>query len=131
MRMLWSVALAVSAASVVLGQRPARIGPDGKPLLNRPVLEECQKSKLNSNLKKLTAAKVSLPNAQEFLTCNGADTITSCRGGNHGTSSKTGTGSTDATFAGIDAWTWSALTLLENTGSLQLSLAKVSNLFQF
>ena len=45
MRMLWSVALAVSAASVVLGQRPARIGPDGKPLLNRPVMEECQKSK--------------------------------------------------------------------------------------
>ena len=45
MRMLWSVALAVSAASLVLGQRPARIGPDGKPLLNRPVLEECQKRK--------------------------------------------------------------------------------------
>jgi len=43
MRMLWSVALAVSAATVVLGQRPARIGPDGKPLLNRPVMEECQK----------------------------------------------------------------------------------------
>ena len=42
--MLWSVALAVSAATVVLGQRPARIGPDGKPLLNRPVMEECQKS---------------------------------------------------------------------------------------
>jgi len=42
MRMLVSVALALSV-SVVLGQRPARIGPDGKPLLNRPVLEECQK----------------------------------------------------------------------------------------
>ena len=44
MRLLLSAALAVSAASVVLGQRPARIGPDGKPLLNRPVMEECQKS---------------------------------------------------------------------------------------
>merc|ERR1712223_1393289 len=43
MRMLVSVALALSAVSVVLGQRPARIGPDGKPLLNRPVVEECQK----------------------------------------------------------------------------------------
>ena len=43
MRMLVSVALAVSAVTVVLGQRPARIGPDGKPLLNRPVVEECQK----------------------------------------------------------------------------------------
>jgi len=43
MRLLLSAALAVSAASVVLGQRPARIGPDGKPLLNRPVMEECQK----------------------------------------------------------------------------------------
>merc|ERR1739847_51479 len=42
MRMLVSVALALSV-SVVLGQRPARIGPDGKPLLNRPVVEECQK----------------------------------------------------------------------------------------
>ena len=43
MRMLVSVAFALSAVSVVLGQRPARIGPDGKPLLNRPVVEECQK----------------------------------------------------------------------------------------
>merc|ERR1712076_350065 len=43
MRMLVSVALALSAVTVVLGQRPARIGPDGKPLLNRPVVEECQK----------------------------------------------------------------------------------------
>ena len=46
MRTVWSIALALSAASVaVMGQRPARIGADGKPLLNRPVLEECQKSK--------------------------------------------------------------------------------------
>jgi len=44
MRTVWSIALALSAASVaVMGQRPARIGADGKPLLNRPVLEECQK----------------------------------------------------------------------------------------
>jgi len=28
---------------MVLAQRPARIGPDGKPLLNRPVLDECKK----------------------------------------------------------------------------------------
>merc|ERR1712001_654464 len=33
----------VLSASLVLAQRPARIGPDGKPLLNRPVLEECKK----------------------------------------------------------------------------------------
>ena len=31
---------------VCLGQKPARIGPDGKPLLNRPDLAECMKSKL-------------------------------------------------------------------------------------
>ena len=52
MRMLWSVAIAVSAATVVLGQRPARIGPDGKPLLNRPVMEECQKSEWKNHEKK-------------------------------------------------------------------------------
>lgn len=40
--MLLSVALVLSA-SCVLAQQPARIGPDGKPLLNRPILEECQK----------------------------------------------------------------------------------------
>jgi len=33
----------ISCALVVSGQRPARIGDDGKPLLNRPVLEECKK----------------------------------------------------------------------------------------
>ena len=49
--MLWSVAIAVSAATVVLGQRPARIGPDGKPLLNRPVMEECQKSEWKNHEK--------------------------------------------------------------------------------
>ena len=32
------------AINGILGQKAARIGPDGKPLLNRPVLEECQKS---------------------------------------------------------------------------------------
>ena len=30
-----------------IAQKPARIGPDGKPLLNRPDLELCKKSKLN------------------------------------------------------------------------------------
>jgi len=30
---------------VCLGQKPARIGPDGKPLLNRPDLAECMKRK--------------------------------------------------------------------------------------
>jgi hypothetical protein len=45
MRILLSVAVALSAASSVLSQKPARIGPDGKPLLNRPIMEECQKSK--------------------------------------------------------------------------------------
>ena len=28
-----------------IAQKPARIGPDGKPLLNRPDLELCKKSK--------------------------------------------------------------------------------------
>jgi len=42
--MVSSKLLAVlSCALVVSGQRPARIGDDGKPLLNRPVLEECKK----------------------------------------------------------------------------------------
>lgn len=35
----------LALASMCLGQRPARIGPDGKPLLNRPVLDECKKRK--------------------------------------------------------------------------------------
>jgi hypothetical protein len=43
MRILLSVAVALSAASTVLCQKQARIGPDGKPLLNRPLMEECQK----------------------------------------------------------------------------------------
>ena len=30
-----------------LGQKPARIGPDGKPLLNRPDVTECMKSEIN------------------------------------------------------------------------------------
>merc|ERR1712038_2142763 len=48
------------------------------------------------------------------LTCNGADTIISCRGGNPGTNLRTGTGSTGATFAETDAWTWSASILPKN-----------------
>jgi hypothetical protein len=34
------------SALLTSAQQPARIGPDGKPLLNRPILEECKKSKL-------------------------------------------------------------------------------------
>eukprot|EP00096_Caligus_rogercresseyi_P009061 TRINITY_DN300_c0_g1_i1.p1 TRINITY_DN300_c0_g1~~TRINITY_DN300_c0_g1_i1.p1 ORF type:complete len:339 (-),score=87.57 TRINITY_DN300_c0_g1_i1:182-1198(-) len=30
-------------ATLAMAQKPARIGPDGKPLLNRPILEECKK----------------------------------------------------------------------------------------
>ncbi len=37
--------LLLCASSSSLAQKPARIGPDGKPLLNRPELGECQKSK--------------------------------------------------------------------------------------
>lgn len=33
------------SALLTSAQQPARIGPDGKPLLNRPILEECKKSK--------------------------------------------------------------------------------------
>ena len=43
--MRMQLSLLAFAVSAVLAQRPARIGPDGKPLLNRPVLEECQKRK--------------------------------------------------------------------------------------
>lgn len=63
---------------------------------------------------------------QESLTCNGADTITSCLGGSPGTSLRIGTGSTDATFAGTDAWTWSVLIPRESTISLPPSCVKVS-----
>jgi len=41
--MLSKLVVLLSCALVVIAQRPARIGPDGKPLLNRPVLEECKK----------------------------------------------------------------------------------------
>ena len=34
-----------AVVGVCLGQKPARIGPDGKPLLNRPDLAECMKRK--------------------------------------------------------------------------------------
>jgi hypothetical protein len=37
--------LVIVVASIALAQRPARIGPDGKPLLNRPVVDECEKRK--------------------------------------------------------------------------------------
>ena len=66
---------------------------------------------------------------QGFLTCNGAATIISCRGGNPGTNLRTGTGSTDATFAGTAAWTWSASTLPGNTSYSPLLLVKVSHVF--
>ena len=66
-----TLALLLVISSVVLGQRPARIGPDGKPLLNRPVLEECQKSKYvgykitvshpDSNFPKLSDILLNLP----------------------------------------------------------------------
>merc|ERR1712061_331898 len=101
--MLWSVALAVSAAPVVLGQRPARIGPTANPCSTDPSWKNVKRGS---------------------LTCNGADTIISCRGGNPGTNLRIGTGSTAVTFAGIDAWTWSASTLPENTSYLLLSLVK-------
>jgi len=41
MKSLCLLALVASTAA----QRPARIGPDGKPLLNRPVVDECTKRK--------------------------------------------------------------------------------------
>ena len=34
----------------VLAQKPARIGPDGKPLLNRPDIDECMKRKTHMKL---------------------------------------------------------------------------------
>jgi len=38
------LSLAILASSVI-SQKPARIGPDGKPLLNRPILKECMERK--------------------------------------------------------------------------------------
>ena len=35
----------LTVVGVGLSQKQARIGPDGKPLLNRPDLAECMKSK--------------------------------------------------------------------------------------
>ena len=35
----------LAVVSVCMGQKQARIGPDGKPLLNRPDLAECMKRK--------------------------------------------------------------------------------------
>ena len=35
----------LAVVGLSLGQKQARIGPDGKPLLNRPDLAECMKSK--------------------------------------------------------------------------------------
>ena len=35
----------LAVVSVCMGQKAARIGPDGKPLLNRPDLAECMKRK--------------------------------------------------------------------------------------
>lgn len=71
------------------------------------------------------SAKTETDFLQEFLTCNGAVTTISCHGGNLGTSSRIGIGSMDATFAGTDAWIWSALTLPENTSFLKPLCAKV------
>ena len=34
----------LAVVGLSLGQKQARIGPDGKPLLNRPDLAECMKS---------------------------------------------------------------------------------------
>ena len=157
--MRMQLSLLAFAVSAVLAQRPARIGPDGKPLLNRPVLEECQKRKF-PKYSTITIQCVILPekwpilsavngvifpgwyhqvfverklnflfysSLQESLTCNGADTITSCLGGSPGTSLRIGTGSTDATFAGTDAWTWSVLIPRESTSSSPPSCVKVSS----
>ena len=43
---LFLVGLTLGLTAILTSaQQPARIGPDGKPLLNRPILEECKKSK--------------------------------------------------------------------------------------
>ena len=39
------VIIVVLTALAINAQKAARIGPDGKPLLNRPDLEECEKRK--------------------------------------------------------------------------------------
>ena len=84
----------------------------------------CVSLEVNKNLKPVFFIQCT----QGSLTCNGADTIISYRGGNPGTNLRIGTGSTAVTFAGIDAWTWSASTLPENTSYLLLSLVKVSKI---
>lgn len=45
MRLLSTGLIVLLGVSAVLAQKPARIGDDGKPLLNRPITEECKKRK--------------------------------------------------------------------------------------
>merc|ERR1711881_396186 len=48
-QMMKSLSLLALLAGAV-AQKPARIGADGKPLLNRPDIEECMKRKSHMNL---------------------------------------------------------------------------------
>lgn len=41
----------LAVVGVAVSQKQARIGPDGKPLLNRPDLAECMKRKINRVVK--------------------------------------------------------------------------------
>lgn len=63
--MRMQLSLLAFAVSAVLAQRPARIGPDGKPLLNRPVLEECQKRKF-PKYSTITSSVSSFPKSDPF-----------------------------------------------------------------
>ena len=45
MSRLYTIIILAFCIIGAIAQKPARIGPDGKPLLNRPDLELCKKSK--------------------------------------------------------------------------------------
>ena len=45
MSRLYTIIILACCILGAIAQKPARIGPDGKPLLNRPDLELCKKSK--------------------------------------------------------------------------------------
>ena len=81
------------------GQEQPRLGQDGRPLLNKPILDLCRDrwgGYQGSLVLRLCVGST---------TRSTASTTTSCPGESPGTSSRTGTGSMGATSAGSAAWT--------------------------
>ena len=113
----------VAAASVARAQDKPRVGQDGRPLLNKP--------KVGGEQSQGSSVQCSTPLPRWRCAWTGsttrstASTTTSCRGGNPGTSSRTGTGSTRGTSAESAAWTWCPSRVLTSTDTLPSSCSKV------